>query len=220
MEPPYTALAHAGPPGIDMWLVDLDAYNDGTRLTGLSADEHARALRMRVRSDALRYLGARHALRRLLGEALAMPPEDLPIAVSRDGKPRLDGEPALHFNVSHSGKLALIALSRTHEIGVDIEVERRVRDAEALAAAHFTPAEQAEWRAAGSPDALFLACWTRKEACVKALGLGLSGMLAVLETGCAPCRERRTVAVRGRARSVDLYSLEPARGAVGALCVL
>ena len=93
------------------------------------------------------------------------------------GKPRLVNVDWLQFNLSHSGHRCLIGIATAFAIGVDIEVVRGVPDADALARLHFTPQEQADWAQVAKPgrDRAFLTCWTRKEACVKALGIAFLG---------------------------------------------
>ncbi len=183
------------PPDVRLWRVDLDAYADAVALDGLSADERARAARMTFGRDARRYLAARHALRRILADVVNRPAERLVIEPDDRGKPGLrDG--ALQFNLSHSGPEALIGVSRDRAIGVDIEVVQEVAEAEALARAHFTDAERADWMTADASarHRTFLICWTRKEACVKALGVGLSAPPQSIEAGCAP--DARVVSLR------------------------
>jgi 4'-phosphopantetheinyl transferase len=85
------------------------------------------------------------------------------------GRPWAEG---VSFNVSHSGSLGLIAIAEgAHRIGVDVEQVRPGPDVRALAGRFFHPEEAA---AVGDDRAAFFRCWTRKEAVVKALGLGLA----------------------------------------------
>ena len=208
------------PPGVRLWRVDLDAYAGAVALDGLSADERARAARMAFGQHARRYLAARHALRRVIAEVVNSPPESLVIEPGDRGKPGLSDSP-LQFNLSHSGPEALIGVSPDRAIGVDIEIIHEVVDAEALARAHFTNAERAEWSraAAAARDRTFLTCWTRKEACVKALGVGLSAPPEAVEVGCAP--DARVVAIRLGTESceVALESLRLPGGSVAAVAL-
>ena len=213
----FTRVPHAGPADVAVWLVDLDAYRTCTALTGLGADEHARASRMRVRRDALRYLAARHALKRLVADAIGAREADIAITPDVRGKPRLEGEARVRFNASRSGTLALIGIANGHDIGVDVERLRPVEDAVALADVYFTPDERAAWRRAGRSDALFLACWTRKEACLKALGVGLSADASCLPARCTQDTRRTTVRVPDSSCTLELYGLELPCAAVGAL---
>ena len=93
------------------------------------------------------------------------------------GKPAL-AWPVLDipFNVSHTGGLALVAIAGRGRVGIDAETVRSEIEVEDLSRRFFAPAEAAEILAL-SPDAqlpAFFACWTRKEAFIKALGGGLS----------------------------------------------
>src|SRR6185295_15890681 len=95
------------------------------------------------------------------------------------GKPELaheGGPAALRFNLSHGGDLALIALARGRELGVDIEPLRALSDEARLARRVLSPRE-ADAFAALPPDeraAALLRCWTRKEALLKANGCGIT----------------------------------------------
>jgi 4'-phosphopantetheinyl transferase len=83
---------------------------------------------------------------------------------------------SLHFNLAHSGELAVVALARGCEIGVDVERLRPLRHLAQLAQRYFTPAEAAAILAldGDARQRAFLAVWTAKEAILKALGRGLS----------------------------------------------
>lgn len=111
----------------------------------LDADERRRYEALRLETDRRRYLLSHLALRKILGG-------DVQFERDARGKPRLRGRD-LHFNLSHSGDLALVALCRDCEVGVDVEQARRDRTAE------------------------FLRGWVRREAYLKALGTGLTDSL-------------------------------------------
>jgi 4'-phosphopantetheinyl transferase len=108
----------------------------------------------------------------------------------RGGKPELaagTGQPdaALpRFNVTHSHSQALIALSLGREIGVDLERLRPISQADRIVESYFTPAEQAHFAGLDAPARAeaFLRGWTRKEAILKAKGVGLAGLAAGYET--------------------------------------
>ncbi|HEV7217131.1 MAG TPA: 4'-phosphopantetheinyl transferase superfamily protein, partial [Chloroflexota bacterium] len=82
----------------------------------------------------------------------------------------------LRFNLSHTDGLALLAVTRERELGIDVERVRKGIAREGIAERFFTTTEVADLRAlpADSQDDAFFACWTRKEAYVKARGEGLS----------------------------------------------
>lgn len=212
---------HAFPADLQLWWVDLDAYAEVVALDGLSAQEHARGARMAFGRDARRYLAGRHALRQVLANELDRSPESLVIEPDEFGKPHLLPAGPLHFNLSHSAHEGLIGVSRDSPVGLDIEVVHQVVDADALAGAHFTDAERAEWSRAAEPlrDRTFLACWTRKEACVKALGVGLSARAATIEAGCAPHKRVVAIPLGGRQCEVTLCSLHLPGESVGAVAL-
>jgi 4'-phosphopantetheinyl transferase len=206
---------------LELWQLDLDDYAAHVALDGLSAHEHARATRMAFGRDARRYLACRHALRRVLAGALDRSVQSVEIESDEFDKPHLGGGGRLQFNVSHSEHVGLIALSRDSAVGVDIEMVRSIVEADALARSHFTTAELGEWMRAAEPlrHQTFLDCWTRKEACLKALGVGLSAPPACVDAGCSP--EVRAISVRLGARrcAVTVYPLHVSSGMVAAVAL-
>lgn len=115
-------------------------------------------------------------LRRVLSRYLDLSPSEIRLAIGEHGKPRLAQDPdRLAFNLSHSGELALVAVSRGREVGVDVERERPERDLVALAERALSAEDAAAVRGAGEDERprLFYAHWTRHEARLKCLGVGL-----------------------------------------------
>jgi 4'-phosphopantetheinyl transferase len=166
----------------------------------LCDEERARAAQFRFAPDRRRFVAAHAALRRALAEQIGQRPEALRFTRSAFGKPSLADGPRLHFSLSHSQALGLVAIGRRGPLGVDVEVLRPVPDALELAGRHFTPAEQAALAAlpAAEREHAFLVCWTRKEACLKAIGLGLIVPPDRFEVGIdADCRSVE-VPVAGR----------------------
>ena len=130
----------------------------------------------------------------ILGGLLGEPPASLRFRAAVRGKPELDRDssganpagkqPTLCFNLSHSSELALIAVCRDHELGVDLERVRTIHEADRIVASFFSPAEHAEFATISDdlkPLAFFRG-WTRKEAILKGLGIGLAGLAARYET--------------------------------------
>lgn len=106
-------------------------------------------------------------------------PAEIALHRGPSGKPHLPVPVPLHFNLSHSGSLAIFAFSIDTEIGVDIEELRPISHASEIANRFFAPEESADFRRLTrntDPEnerQIFFACWTRKEAYVKAIGTGL-----------------------------------------------
>ena len=126
----------------------------------------------------------------LLGHYLAARPESIQFSTQGNNKPRLasiHSRADLRFNVSHSGSLALVAVTVGNEIGVDVEHLRDVSHVEQIAGRYFHTDEIAAIRSAEPTDrtATFLRCWTAKEAVLKALGIGITSSLdAFRRTAC------------------------------------
>ena len=156
------------PPPFELWSADLSAEPAAGELETLSPDEHERAARFVFARDRRRFLAAHVALRRLLAERTGATAGGLRFATGPFGKPSLEGTPAYAFNLTHSEDLALIAMARDGEVGVDVEMLRAVDDASDLAGRNFTSAEctQLTSEVAQDQDLAFLRCWTRKEACL------------------------------------------------------
>ncbi|MER8100653.1 4'-phosphopantetheinyl transferase superfamily protein [Kitasatospora sp. NPDC094016] len=114
---------------------------------------------------------AHAATRIVLGERLGRDPAGLRFSRGPWGKPAVEDAPGLHFNLSHSGEIALLALA-SRPVGVDVELARAELDTARLAGRFFPPDER-ELVAREGPDA-FTRLWTRKEACVKASGARLT----------------------------------------------
>jgi 4'-phosphopantetheinyl transferase len=166
---------------LDLWRVSLcPGESRQSGLLGiLSADETERAGRFHFEPDRMRFVSCRSALRSILALYLKMEPAELRFQYGAKGKPEIqeDQNPdAVRFNVSHSKDLALIGVSSGRSLGVDVEKLRPAPDCLELAERFFSEREfhallelSADQRAKA-----FLACWTRKEAFIKANGDGLS----------------------------------------------
>jgi 4'-phosphopantetheinyl transferase len=181
--------AGRGELGIDLrlWWVDLDTAPSAA--AALPDAVRQRAARFVREADRRRHLASHAALQALLGGAAWLR--------GAHGKPAL-ATPPPHFNLSRRDGVAAVALSHTHEVGVDVETLRPIDDARELAALHFTPRE----REAVADDAAFLRVWTRKEACMKATGLGLSLPPSSFE--CCARPEAHTVTVSAARRTWTL----------------
>jgi 4'-phosphopantetheinyl transferase len=118
-------------------------------------------------------------MRSILGRYLDATVDSVEIEVTAEGKPYLPGHP-IHFNLSHSRDVALVAVSGQAPVGVDVEHPREFRAPDRLAHRICSEREHA-WlsRMGGAPNApgALLRLWVRKEAAVKGTGDGLSRAL-------------------------------------------
>ena len=111
-------------------------------------------------------------------------PRTVRFAYGPQGKPRLVDARGLTFNLTHSGGLALIAIARGRRVGIDLERIREIAESDQIANSFFSRRERDDIRDRETPELrtrAFLACWTRKEAYIKARGAGLSFPLHALE---------------------------------------
>jgi 4'-phosphopantetheinyl transferase len=164
----------------------------------LTEAERERAARL---ASAPRWIVARAALRIVLAGHLAEHPADIELDAGPHGKPEIPGS-TLRFNLSHSGELALIALTRDAEVGIDVErTSRRSRVIERT----LTDGERESLNGEDRHRAL-LQIWCRKEAMAKAGGGGLGWAPETFDTS-AP-------------GDVSLSDLRLDDGYVGALAVV
>lgn len=175
---------------VEVWRVDLRARDWWRGLSTLSTEEHERAERFTFERDRRRFVVAHAALRAIVGAHLKEPASRVRFTIQPHGKPRLAGDNAVNvvrFNVSHSAELALIAVVRDREVGVDVERIRSFVDLDDIAFRHFSAAERQTLRRAASDLrlALFFRYWTLKEAYVKAQGLGLHRALDAVDVSAA-----------------------------------
>ncbi|MBS0428557.1 MAG: 4'-phosphopantetheinyl transferase superfamily protein [Proteobacteria bacterium] len=171
--------------GCALWRIDLGVAAAPSELASLDAQERARAARFVFDDDRRRYQAAHAAMRALLAQAAGLGEPSMLRFVHNDfGKPSLADAPGCHFSLSHSGDAALLAIDAHAPVGVDVEIERAMDDIDAMAQAHFTHAERGALQNAdhGARASVFLRTWTRKEACLKAIGTGLSVDPRQLET--------------------------------------
>ncbi len=142
--------------------------------------ELSRAQKFIKLPDQKKFLYVRAMVRNTLSYYLGINPRAIELAVGEHGKPLVKNH-AIEFNVSHSGDYFLLGVTKDRAIGVDIEHVRKKQDCLALAERFFSPSEFSAIQAAKDFDAAFYRCWTRKEAFIKATGLGLSFGLANFE---------------------------------------
>lgn len=156
----------------------------------LSTDERERATRYPFTRDRRRFVAARGILRHILARYASLDPADLVFVYNDCGKPALpsgcnrdDRAEGIRFNLSHSEGLALYAVSLEREVGIDLEHAETAGDCTEVAE-RFLSAREFRMLLElpeGVRSQAFLAGWTRKEAYLKARGIGLSAGLDGLD---------------------------------------
>jgi 4'-phosphopantetheinyl transferase len=207
-------VGHDLPVELELWWLDLDAARP-VRRSGRNGEDAGEP-------DSVRRRSVVHAaLLELLSHRLGRSVEESEIVSDPGGKPRLGGG-SLAFNLSHSGGEGLIGIGAGFDIGVDLEVERAVPEADAFAEEYLSASEREIWRRlpTGSRHRWLLDCWTRKEACLKALGVGLSVSPAEIPAGAGPDTLRVPVAKDGGRKWLAVASLELPSGSSGAAAIV
>jgi 4'-phosphopantetheinyl transferase len=223
--PPAPGQVGAPWPDVHVWLLDLDqpAWSMPRLCETLDAGERARAGALVFRADRTRFTAAHGLVRHVLASYLAIAPAQVTYGYGRYGKPHLvvSGDPDLRFNVSRSAGRCLCAVALNREVGVDIERIRRDRDHAGIAERYFAPAERAAIRGLPAEQLVpaFYACWTRKEAHLKAVGDGLSVPLDSFDVPVSPDPRPGPVAAACVSRGPRLRALPALPGFAAALAV-
>ena len=159
---------------IDLWQFSLaHELIDASLL--LNADERSRAERFYFSRHKRRFSAARATMRMILSRYLNIAPERLVFTYNTYGKPEVINSQKLRFNLSHTSDLAMLAVGKSHPMGVDIE-KYSARPYEGIARILFSKQEFEEFSRVPSAlkPAVFFHVWSQKEAFIKASGLGLS----------------------------------------------
>jgi len=207
-----------------VWYVDLSgaAIRLDSCTSVMGSTERMRSARFHFERDRRRFITAHGCLRYLLAAYTGCRASDLRFRMNPHGKPALEWPEGPHFNISHSGNLAAIALAPA-SVGVDVE-EIRPEHASMDVALHlFSAAEAAQLMTARERDRInmFFRCWTRKESYIKALGEGLSVPLASFSVSL----DQRSAAMvswssdAARAGEWWFGNLNPGSGYAGSLAV-
>lgn len=208
-----------GSQSLQVWTLDLDGVTvpDAAIAPYLSDTERARAGAFALPIHRRRFLVSHGFLHAVLGDCLGDSP--IEFGHSARGKPFLAGGAgrALHFSLSHSGPVAACAVG-SRELGVDVECEREIPEAAAIAARIFSAAGLARWQAETPPSrmAWLFAGWTRFEALAKAQG---GGMLAPPDPLDHDGVTDRWSALVNRGRAWSVITVRPGAGTILSLAI-
>jgi 4'-phosphopantetheinyl transferase len=218
---------------VHVWRAELDVPDAEVHQLRQALDpaEISRARRFHFEKDRSRFIVARGLLRTILGSYLNLDPQILRFGYGGQGKPFLmeirdnaNDASALRFNLSHSGGVALIAVTLNREPGIDLERIRPELATETIAEQFFSAQETAMLRALPAdvqPEAFFN-CWTRKEAYLKARADGLSFPLDQFSVSLIPGEPAALLSFLGEPDEIARWSLihlNPGSDYVGALVV-
>lgn len=211
MDPEVEPAARAAPAAARVFRVQLGQPGPALERAPdvLSAAELERAARFHFDRHRGRFVASRVALRDLLARHLRCEPADLDFEAGPQGKPALPGDP-VHFNLSRSEDLCLVALSDDAPLGVDVEYRREDPYLLKVARRFFSDPEVEGLHGLAADEQLpaFFRVWSRKEAYIKALGLGLSLPLDSFDVSLEPGDGARLVATRHEPEALGRWSLQ------------
>lgn len=168
-----------------MQTIDIDFWHSSLNTTDiqyqqdwqiLDDTEKSRAAKFSNSLLKQRYLSAHGQLRRILAQYLQTSPASLRFLTTAQGKPYLADYPELAFNLSHTGDEMALTVAKDCQVGVDIEQCKARANFADLVHRCFGEPEATYWHQLSEhqQQRAFYQFWTRKEAFVKATGLGIS----------------------------------------------
>jgi 4'-phosphopantetheinyl transferase len=209
-----------------VWCVFLDRSENDIHVfrDWLSAEERARAENTATELLRRRFVVRRGVVRGLVGQVMGKSPGDVRFLVQGEGTPMVESGAGLLFSLSHSGPLALVAMTRNRRLGVDVELGRPRKNLEGLARRAFSSDEAEDFLTL--PEAVrtdaFYRMWTNKEALAKALGMGIASSFQRFSVSLGRSESPSLVRMDLPGESLDawtLLDLEPALGYRGALAM-
>jgi 4'-phosphopantetheinyl transferase len=222
------SVAALAPGACQVWwgsTADLRPWHDAL----LAPADLERRARLRRVADRQRLTVGVALVRLVVGAGVGVPPAQLeidrtcPECGGQHGKPRLPTAPDVHFSVSHSGGCVAVAVLRGSPVGVDVEEVGRfdAGELDAMAGHTLAPEERAELARQPAEDRAraFSTYWARKEAVVKATGVGIATSLDQLVVS-PPSSPPRVLRWEAQSERLSLHVLHPPPGLVAALAVV
>lgn len=217
---------------VQLFSTDVTEYSQAelATLNQLLSDEECEKVKRYIhKKDKLLSVVARGNLRRLLGASLKKDPKTIEFTKGKYGKPRLKNtDPYLDFNVSHAGSKVLVAIDKVStntpfgasRIGIDVEKINPLIDIQVIAKYYFSDKELYLINQSPEPVTTFFIFWTRKEALLKAAGVGLVDELSHIDVS----KTQTVVATEGERTSLvsgtfDLWTFTNIKGYLVSLAV-
>src|SRR5215470_19934473 len=205
--------------------LDQDAKVIANLAALLSQDEYQRAARYHLPIHRDRFIAGRGILRKIISAYLALSPAELQFTYNEYGKPAVSDDQndrALNFNLSHSAELILYAFTRGRGVGIDIEYIREDFATLEIAEQFFSKDEVTALKSLPTDQRTmgFFNCWSRKEAFIKAKGMGVSYPLDRFTVSLAPGELPALLKVDDDMREAPrwkMYELKPGASYAAAL---
>ncbi|KAI9133819.1 4'-phosphopantetheinyl transferase superfamily protein [Acaryochloris sp. CCMEE 5410] len=219
---PTHTVTPIAPQTLHIWRLPLRSEGTNHWWDLLSRDEQQRAQRFVRSQDQDKYVQVRGTLRCLLGQYLHIPGQTLCFDYGDYGKPQLISSCNslnLQFNVSHSHELAVIAVTQTTAVGIDIEqVNPQARYID-ISQRFFATAEHETLlqQPVEEQCRTFFQLWTRKEACVKAMGGSIAHALDQINVAQGLHQASIAIEMQEEPHELFLHNLFPDPNFAGAV---
>jgi 4'-phosphopantetheinyl transferase len=197
---------------IHIWKITYSDFDNEESGFGkiLSKQEISRADKFYFSIDKKRYLLTRALLKNILARITGADPQKLHFKFNEHGKPHLENFKHIYFNISHSADIGLIAVTDCAAIGIDVEEYRKRLQLQEISKRFFSRYETDVLSKLPDNQKMhaFFNCWTRKEAFIKALGLGLTLPLKHFDVTLHPAEQARVIAIRYKDEKAEEWTLK------------
>jgi|GEM_PF-1578637 len=167
---------------VDVWIIDFSglSFRESGFSGLLSREEKIRADRFLSPLKKKRFVLARATMRNILSQYLGIFAKDIVFGYGKHGKPEIkNATRSLSFNLSHSRNIAVLAISGTHRVGVDVEVMDKSLDRIDRIVDYLCSSEERGYYFALpiTERPLFAySLWTANEAFLKGMGSGVQSI--------------------------------------------
>lgn len=170
---------------VHIWIIDIEKYSSDDFWSILSDKEREKANRYQFDKPKNNFIVTRGCLKTILAKYLQTTPAEIEFIYTYNGKPALEAENNLYFNVSHSKELGVIGVTQNDDVGIDVEYMEDMDNYNEIIKRFFSEKEYASFQQltkTAEKDA-FYNSWTKKEAYIKATGDGFKRSLASFTIG-------------------------------------
>lgn len=196
---------------IHLWYISLNTTESLNSLFSiLSIDEQQKANDFYSNKHRTSYILRKSALRQILSQYCMTNPNAINFKYTYYQKPYFKINPFnLQFNMSHSYNMAILAITKKHSIGIDLECIQPMENVIDIANQFFSPQEYSKFVLVPSSQKIktFYTIWTRKEAFVKAIGEGLYYPLNAFEVTFLPTEPIKILKINNSTAEAAKWSL-------------
>lgn len=196
---------------IHIWYININDYQNHTNelMHYLDDQENKRAQQFKFAKDRNSFICSHAILRRLLSKYCNCDQKKILYNYNAFNKPSLNNDYNINFNLSHSFHRGIIAITKNHPIGIDIEYMKNKPILDDLAKRFFSAHEYNEYKILPQQQKTlgFYNCWTSKEAFVKAVGMGLTFPLKNFTVNLNPELKAKILSSKNQTININEWKL-------------